>query len=168
MLTKSEKSYGGYSTHTLPTRNADTTLENDDNISLLLEIYTKIEKTDPIKGSSIVDALIAKQFKKAISLAQSPKIINLVSNAIELNSNANQIRLAKNDLVCKLISLDIKNEIHAMDTMNGDVVLAYLNKGKFEDAYNSTQVDRVKELVNEVKSKYEKEMKNLKRLLEKW
>ena len=162
-----EKSWGGYSTNTLPTRNADTSLENESNISLLLDIYEAIEKSDLHYGSSIVDALMDKEYKKAISIAKSPNTIKLVTTAIELNNNGNKIRLAKNELVCKLIPLELKNEIHALDPMNDTIVLTYLNKGKFEDAFNSTEVPRVKVLVSEVQKKYEKEIKNLKRLLEK-
>lgn len=166
-MNSSEKSWGGYSTHTLPTRNADTSLEDESNIHFLLNIYEDIEKSDPISGTAIVDALIAKQFKKALSLATKPNTIKFVTTAIELNSNGNKLRLAKNDLVCKLITIDLKNQIHALDPMNDSIVLAFLNKGKFTDAINSTYVDKVKDLVNEVQSKYEKEIKNLKRLLEK-
>ena len=43
-MNSSEKSWGGYSTHTLPTRNADTSLEDESNIHFLLNIYEDIEK----------------------------------------------------------------------------------------------------------------------------
>jgi len=166
-MNRSEKSWGGYSTNTLPTRNADTSLENEDNINFLLNIYQDIEKSDPVNGEIIVDALISKKFKDALSLASKPSTIKFVTTAIELNSNGNKLRLAKNDLVCKLITMDVKNQIHALDPMNDSIVLAYLNKGKFEDAVESSDIDSVKEIVNQVKAKYEKEIKNLKRLLEK-
>jgi hypothetical protein len=167
MLTKNEKSWGGYSTSTLPTRNADTSLESSDNISFLLDIYQDIEKSDPLYGEDIVNALMKKDFKKALHLAKNSNTIKFVTTAIELNSNSNKLRLAKNELVCKLITLDIKNQIHFYDPMNNTIVLAYLNKGKFDDAFNSTDNEQVKEIVLSVKKQYEKEIKNLKRLLEK-
>ncbi len=167
MLTRSEKSYGGSSTHSLPTRNADSSIESDDNISFLLDIYTKIEKSDPQFGKDIVDLLLKKKFKQALSLAKNPHTVQLVTTALQLNSNADKIRLAKNDLVSKLFSLEEKNNILSLDTMNGNVVIAYLEKGKFDNALNSTIVDEVKDIVLDLQSRYEKEIKNLKRLLEK-
>lgn len=167
MLTRSEKSYGGYSTHSLPTRNADNSLESGENISFLLDIYTEIEKSDRQNGKNIVNLLMKKNFKQALSIAKNPNTIKLITTALELNSNANQIRLAKNDLVSKLFPLEQKNEILSLDTMNGNVVIAYLEKGKFDNALNSTMVDEVKKIVLDLQSKYEKEIKNLKRLLEK-
>jgi hypothetical protein len=167
MLTKNEKSWGGYSTSSLPTRNADTSLESTDKISFLLDIYQDIEKSDSLHGEAIVNALMKKDFKKALNLAKNPNTIKFITTAIELNSNSNKLRLAKNELVNKIITIDLKNQIHFYDPMNDSIVLAHLNKGKFEDAFNSTDNEQVKELISTIKTQYEKEIKNLKRLLEK-
>ena len=98
-MNSSEKAYGGYSTHSLPTRNAE------DNIATLLDIYATIEKFDDPK---IVDVLMANDYDTAIKMASNETSRLLIGN---IQKHSARVKQARDRIIATILNEKRRNNI---------------------------------------------------------
>ena len=141
-MNRSEKAYGGYSTHSLPTRNAE------DNIATLLEIYATIEKFDDPK---IVDVLMANDYSTAIKMASHETSRRLIGS---LQKHSARVKQARDKIIAQILNEKRRNKIMIHEPMNGDVVIQLLLSGEWDDALEQAEHPKSKEVAIEVKNLY--------------
>jgi hypothetical protein len=141
-MNRSEKAYGGYSTHSLPTRNAE------DNIATLLDIYATIEKFDDPK---IVDVLMANDYDTAIKMASNETCRILIGN---IQKHSARVKQARDRIIATILNEKRRNKIMIHEPMNGDVVIQLLLAGDWEGALDQADHPKSKEVAIEVKNLY--------------
>jgi len=141
-MNKSEKAYGGYSTHSLPTRNAD------DNIATLLDIYATIEKFDDPK---IVDVLMENDYDTALRMASHSASRNLIGSLIKHTARVKQ---ARDKIIAMILNEKRKNKVMVHEPMYGDVIIQLLLAGDFNGAIDQANHPTTKEVAVEVKNLY--------------
>lgn len=141
-MNKSDKSYGGYSTHSLPTRNAE------DNIATLLDIYATIEKFDDPK---IVDVLMENDYDTALKMASHKTSRTLIGSLIKHSARVKQ---ARDKIIAMILNEKRQNKIMIHEPMNGDVIIQLLLAGEWDEALDQADHPKSKEVVIEVKNLY--------------
>jgi hypothetical protein len=141
-MNRSEKAYGGYSTHSLPTRNAE------DNIATLLDIYATIEKFDDPK---IVDVLMANDYDTAIKMASHETSRKLIGS---LQKHSARVKQARDKIIAQILNEKRRNKIMIHEPMDGDVVIQLLLAGEWDDALEQAEHPKSKEVAIEVKNLY--------------
>jgi len=141
-MNRSEKAYGGYSTHSLPTRNAE------DNIATLLDIYATIEKFDDPK---IVDVLMANDYDTAIKMASNETCRILIGN---IQKHSARVKQARDKIIATILNEKRRNKIMIHEPMNGDVVIQLLLSGDWDEALDQADHPKSKEVAIEVKNLY--------------
>ncbi len=144
-----EKSWGGYSTHALPTVNADV-----DNIPELLEMYASIEKFDDPK---VVDLLLNNDIETAMKLA-NPRSKVLIN---KITKQASMVKQSKDRLLRLILTAPRLNKIYNYETMFGDVIIQMLRNGDFEGALQEAQHPKIKELIVDIKNIYQRYINRL-------
>lgn len=141
-MNKAEKAYGGYSTHSLPTRNAEN------NIATLLEMYATIEKFDDPK---IIDVLMDNDYDTALKMASHSTSKKLISSLIKHSARVKQ---ASDKIISMILNEKRQNRIMIQEPMYGDVIIQLLLSGDFEGALEQASHPKSKEVVIEVKNLY--------------
>jgi len=141
-MNRSEKSYGGYSTHSLPTRNAE------DNIATLLDIYATIEKFDDPK---IVDVLMANDYDTAIKMASNETCRILIGN---IQKHSVRVKRARDKIIEAILNEKRRNKVMIHEPMNGDVIIQLLLAGEWDEALEQSEHPKSKEVAVEVKNLY--------------
>lgn len=141
-MNKSEKAYGGYSTHSLPTRNAEN------NIATLLDIYATIEKFDDPK---IVDVLMENDYDTALRMASHKTSKTLIGSLIKHSARVKQ---ARDKIIGMILNEKRQNRIMIHEPMYGDVIIQLLLNGDWDGALEQADHPKTKEVVLEVKNLY--------------
>lgn len=141
-MNSNEKSWGGYSTHSLPTRNAEM------NITALLDIYAVIEKFDDPK---VVDILMDNDYDTAYRVASHKQSKELI---MKLKKHSSRVKLASDKIVRLILNEKRKNAILTHEPMFGDVIILLLLDGDFKDALEQAEHPKAKAMIIEVKNLY--------------